>query len=297
MSEGERSVLNEKLEQRASRPPLVEALARLSRNKLAMTGVVIIAIMVTVSVVVAPLYLPDPLEMSPQEPLMPPSSRHLFGTDVHGRDMLSRTVHGIWTSIFVATVSVAVAVVLGASLGLSTGYVGGRFDELIMRFLDIVLAFPVMLLALGVVAALGPSTRNLILTMAFIYAVPFARVVRGPVLSIKEREFVLAAKAIGVGNGRIMRNHILPNVVAPMIVQTVLSLSSAMLLEAAMSFLGLGTQPPTPSLGYMINNARIYMGMAPWLSIFPGLFIFIVVMSFNLLGDGLRDAFDPRTWF
>lgn len=252
-------------------------------------GLVLIVIAVLVALF-APLIAPyDPMALSP-DLLSPPSSSHLFGTDELGRDLFSRVIYASRASLSVAFGAVALAAVVGGLLGLVSGYFGRWLDIVIMRVLDMLFAFPAILFAVALVAALGPSARNLILTIAILYAPRFARVARGPTLTVKERDFVTSARALGAGNGRIIRAHILPSVMSPLIVETSLSLTIALLTEAALSFLGLGVQPPDPSWGGMISTARPYLVQAPWYVLFPGLSIMYCVLAFNLLGDGLNDA-------
>ncbi len=217
-----------------------------------------------------------------------------MGTDEFGRDILSRLMAGATNSLRVAVLSVAISCILGTALGMIAGYGGGWLDNIIMRVMDLFFAFPAILLALSIVAALGPGWTNTILAISVVYTPIFARVTRGPVLSTKAIEFVEAARAIGARHPRILLRHILPNVTAPIIVQTSLALSWAMLTEAALSFLGLGTIPPDPSWGSMLSDSRELMELAPWMAISPGLAIMLGVLGFNLLGDGLRDALDPR---
>jgi peptide/nickel transport system permease protein len=236
----------------------------------------------------------DPTEMHPVDRLQAPNSTYLLGTDEFGRDILSRLIYGAQVSLKVAILSVAASGVVGCALGISSGYVGGKFDNLAMRIMDVFFAFPAILLALGIVAALGASPLNVVLAIALVYTPIFARVARGPVLATKEMEYVSAAHSIGAPSSRIVVRHILPNIAAPIIVQVSLALSWAILTEASLSFLGLGTQPPQPSWGNMLSESRRLMELAPWTAVFPGLAIMLTVLGFNLLGDALRDVLDPR---
>jgi peptide/nickel transport system permease protein len=218
----------------------------------------------------------------------------LLGTDENGRDVLSRILYGTRISLMAGVFSVAIAVVLGVGSGLISGYFGGRLDNIIMRFMDALLAFPTLVLALAITAALGPGLRNAMIAIGIVYTPLFARLTRGQVLSVREREFVEAARTIGSGHLRIMAQHILPNVFAPLIVQISLSIALAILAEATLSFLGLGVQPPEPSWGSMVSRGKDYLDLAPWLAFAPGAAILMAVIGFNFLGDAIRDALDPR---
>jgi peptide/nickel transport system permease protein len=236
----------------------------------------------------------DPLRINAQLRLQGPSSEALLGTDENGRDLLSRIIVGSRTSMSVALASVAVATAIGVAFGLVGGYFGGLWEFVTMRSVDVLLVFPPILLAISVVAFLGPSTRNLILVIGLLYMTRFARISFGSVVQVKSREYVEAAKVIGAGHLRILGRYILPNILAPIFVQVSLSLGFAILLESGLSFLGLGTPPPNPSWGNMIGAARGYMQQNAWFVFWPSLIISIAILSFNTLGDGLRDSLDPR---
>ncbi len=227
--------------------------------------------------------------------LQPPSWAHPFGTDELGRDVMARVLHGGRISLAVGVVSVALALMLGGLWGLVAGYAQGWLDSVLMRLVDALLAFPFLVLAIALAAALGPGVTNSMLAITIVTSPAVARLVRGQVLAELGKDYVTAAVALGAPHSRILFRHILPNLWGPLIVQGSLSTANAILAEATLSFLGLGVQPPTPSWGSMLNVARGYLESAPWLAIFPGVAIFLVVLSFNLLGDALRDALDPRT--
>jgi peptide/nickel transport system permease protein len=275
--------------------PLVEVVSRpVRRNGLVLFGAAIIVIMVLLAVfagVVAPY---DPTEMKVANALKRPSFAHPFGTDRFGRDVLSRTIYGSRIALGVAISSIGIALVAGAILGLAGGYVGGATDLVIGRAMDVLFSFPTLILAIGIAAMLGPGLDNAALAIAVVYAPLFSRVVRGPVIAERAKEYAVAALGLGAGTFRVVLRHILPNVLAPLIVQTSVSLAYAILTEAALSYLGLGTQPPAPSWGTMLNEGRTYLETAPWMSVFPGLAIMLAVLGFNLLGDGLRSALDPQ---
>ena len=282
------------------RHPTLEQLSRLWRNKTAVLGLFIIIVFVACAVL-APYISPhDPIEASLYDQLKPPiwqvggTSRHILGTDDLGRDILSRLIHGARISLMVSVISVSLAFGLGTVLGSVSGYKKGRLDNVIMRVMDIILSFPYILLAIVIVAYLGPSLTNAMIAIGITYVPRFARIVRGSVLEECEKDYVTAAKAVGAGEFRIIFFAILPNCLGPLIVQTTLSFASAILDAAALSFLGLGAQPPTPEWGAMIAQSRALILRASWVMTLPGLAILFAVLGFNLLGDGLRDALDPR---
>jgi peptide/nickel transport system permease protein len=256
---------------------------------------VVIIGLVAVVAVAAPLVAPaDPYFINRLERLQGPSWSHLLGTDEFGRDLLSRIVYGARVSMTVGVFSVTIATLIGAPAGIVAGYFGGWVDGLVMRVMDVVFAFPAILLALAITAFLGPSLRNATLAIGIVYAPGFARIVRGPILSAKTQEYVEASRVIGAGHVRILLRHLLPNVASPLIVTATVSFSFALLSEAALSFLGLGAQPPEPSWGVMLSDGRRFMETVPSLAIFPGVAIMLTVLGSNLLGDALRDILDPR---
>ena len=264
------------------------------RHRLVVTGSVIILVLAIVAVFGRQLAPYDPTGMDFGARLAPPSWAHPFGTDEFGRDVLSRVLYGAAVSFQVAFVAVGISGSVGVALGLLAGYTGRWIDEAIMRFMDVLFAFPAVLLAITVMAILGRGVTNAMIAIAIVYIPIFARVTRGAVISVRGKEYVTAAQALGQNNGKIMWTHILPNSLGPIIVQTSLSLAFAILAEAALSFFGLGTQPPDPSWGRMLSEGRSFLQQAPWMGIFPGLAIMVSVMGFNFLGDGLRDILDPR---
>jgi peptide/nickel transport system permease protein len=265
------------------------------RDKAAVVGGVMVAVILLVAIC-SPIVAPqDPLKMTPRASLEAPSlSGYWLGTDRFGRDQFSRLIYATRTSMIVSIGSVSIAVVSGMIIGMISGYYGGRLDGLIMRCLDVIYAFPVILLALVIIAIFGPSLFNLVLTIGFIYSARVARVTRGSVMSVRQTEYIEAVRSVGARDASIMFYFVLPNVSSPVIVQATFFLSTAIQVEAGLSFLGLGTQPPTPSWGLMLNESRRFIELGPWLTIFPGLAIVVAVLAFNLLGDGLRNALDPR---
>jgi len=268
--------------------------ARLVRTPLAVAGVLIVAAYL-LAAAGAPLFSPDdPLRMHPEALLAPPGGGHPFGTDQFGRDLLTRLLFGARSSLAVAFGSVVLALAAGGLAGILGGYHGGVLDNVLMRTMDVIFAFPAVLLAIAIMAIAGTAVGNVIVAIRIVYTPQFARVIRASTLETRGLEYVEAAGALGAGTLRILRSHVLPNITAPLIVQTSLSLSFAILTESALSFLGLGTQPPTPSWGNMLAEARRFMVIAPWTAITPGAAIALIVLGFNLLGDGLRDLLDPR---
>jgi peptide/nickel transport system permease protein len=263
-------------------------------NRLALAGVVVL-LLLALGAGFAPWLSPySPTQADFTALQHPPSSKHPLGTDELGRDILSRILYGARVSLVAGLVSVSIALVLGGVIGLVAGFYGGWLDDLLMRLTDAMLAFPFLVLAIALAAVLGPSLQNTLLAIGVVTTPVFARLVRGQALAERPRDYVQAALALGVGDGRILLRHLLPNILGPLIVQVSLSTAAAVLAEATLSFLGLGIQPPTPSWGSMLNAARGYLAYAPWMAIFPGLAIFLAVLAFNLIGDGLRDALDPR---
>ena len=277
----------------AFRSSRTAVLAAITREPVALVGLALVAVYAAIALGVDILPLRDPLRVSGDR-LAAPTVAFPFGTDALGRDLFSRVLFGARLSMQVAALSVAAATLFGGILGLVSGYVGGFVDLAIGRVMDVFFAFPAILLALGIVAALGSDPRNVIIAIAVVYTPIFMRVVRGPVLALKARDFVEAARAIGATRTRIVVRHILPNLLSTLIVQVSLALSWAVLTEGALSFLGLSAQPPAPSWGVMLNEGRQYLEFATHLAIFPGLAIMVAVLGFNLLGDGLRDALDPQ---
>lgn len=271
-----------------------ERLDILRRNTLAKTGLVVIAIYLIVAFV-GPFFVPfDPLLPDLPNTLKAPSFEHFFGTDEFGRDIFSRIIFGARISLFIGVGAVAISFVVGTILGSAAGYYGGKTDAIIMRIMDIKLSFPEILLAIVVVTILGPGLQNVVIAVGIQSTPMFARVIRSTVLSVKESDYVLAARALGASNRRILFKHVLPNCMAPMIVLGTLRIGTAIITASGLSFLGLGAQPPIPEWGAMLASGRNYLRSAFWVATIPGLAIMAVVFGFNLLGDGLRDAMDPR---
>ncbi len=267
---------------------------RFKRNKIALVGLFIV-MLYFLTALFAPYIAPyDPYKQDLSKSFAPISWKHPFGCDEFGRDLLSRIIYGSRISLIIQLGSIVIALIIGVALGAIGGYYGGKLDEIIMRFMDILLAFPGILLALAIISILGPSLKNLIIAIG-IYSVPqFARITRGAVIAIKENEYIKAAKAIGESDLSIIGLYVLPNALSPIIVQTTLRMATILLTAAGLGFLGLGVQPPTPEWGAMLSNARMYLRIAPRVAVLPGLAIMFVVLGFNLLGDGLQDALNPR---
>lgn len=275
---------------------LVRALGTfVTRKPLGAFGAVVVIVLIFVAIFANQIAPFGENQFASDGRLEPPSAQFLLGTDQLGRDVLSRIIYGSRISVLVGFFSVVLASGIGAVLGLTTGYFGHGYDALVMRILDVILSFPLLILALSIVAFLGASPRNIILAIGIVGTPSVARVVRGSVLSEKQNQYVEAARLIGASSWRIMIVHLLPNVMAPLIVMSTLGLAFAILLEASLSFLGLGSPPPTPAWGSMLSQeGQIYFETAPWLAVFPGLAITITVLGFNVLGDALRDVLDPR---
>jgi peptide/nickel transport system permease protein len=274
--------------------PARRALKRLARRRGAMVGLALVVFFVAMALL-APWISPyDPLGTSWSTVRKAPSMAHWFGTDDIGRDVLARVVWGARASLLAGLVSVGIALCVGVPIGLAAGYVGGWTDMLISRVTDAMLACPFLILAIALAAFLGPSLTNAMIAIGIAATPIFIRLTRGQVLAVKVEDYIEAARAVGNSHLRIALRHVLPNIVAPLIVQATLAIAAAIIAEASLSFLGLGQQPPAPSWGSMLNTAKNYVENAPWMAVWPGLSIFLLVLSFNLLGDGLRDALDPR---
>ena len=266
---------------------------RLQHNPIGLVGATIVVATILVAVF-APLIAPYNPASQDADRLLGPSRAYLFGTDELGRDTFSRIVYGARVSLQVGFIAVGVSLLLGGLLGIIGGYAGGMVDAVIMRLVDILFAFPGLILAIVIAGLLGPSSRNAMIAIGIIYTPAFARVIRSSVLTVQNEPYIEAARVAGSASPRLIWHHVLPNIVAPLIVLVTVYLSSAILAEAGLSFLGLGTQPPEPSWGGMLNAARLYMEINPWMAIAPGFAIMLVVMGLNFLGDGLRDVLDPR---
>ncbi|MBK5926356.1 ABC transporter permease [Rhodobaculum claviforme] len=267
---------------------------KLRANRPALVGAVVVAVFVLLAVAAPILPIASPTATDWGAIRQPPSAAHWLGTDEIGRDILARMIWGARASLMAGVVSVAIAVAIGVPLGLVAGYFGGWTDSVIARATDALLAMPFLILAIALAAFLGPSLGNAMIAIG-LSAVPiFIRLTRGQVLSVRTEDYVEGARAIGLGHVAIMAAYILPNVIPPILVQSTLTVATAIIAEASLSFLGLGQQPPAPSWGSMLNTAKNFMSQAPWMAVWPGMAIFLVVMGFNLMGDGLRDALDPR---
>jgi peptide/nickel transport system permease protein/oligopeptide transport system permease protein len=272
----------------------MEIWKELRRNPLALVGAGVVALLVILGIGGSWIAPYDPLAQNLAESLQGPSRAHWFGTDSFGRDILSRVLYGARISLLVGVASQTIAFALGVFLGVVSGYYGGRIDSIVMRLADVTLAFPTLLLLIAITAAFQPSLVVVFVAIGVVGWAGLARLVRSQALVVRELDFIQAARALGLPDTRLLARHVLPNCLAPAIVAVTLGMAGAILLEAALSFIGLGAQPPTPSWGSMISDGRDFLRTAPWISIFPGLAIGMVVLGFNLFGDGLRDAMDPR---
>ncbi len=284
------SIRDLELARRKHASPLRKALRSASRNPALIIGATVVTLLILVAIGATQVAPYDPLEMHMKSRLQSPGPGFVLGTDEFGRDLLSRIIQGTRYSLIVSAAVVALGGVLGAVFGLLGGYFGGWADELVMRVSDIILAFPAMLLAIAIIAIIGTGATQLIWALVLVYIPVFARMVRSSTLSIREELFVEAARSIGAREARIAFRHVLPNVAPVLVFQFTLSLSNVLLTEAALSFLGLGAQPPDPSWGVMLSESRRFMEFAPWMAIYPGLAIAVAVLGFNLLGDGLQDV-------
>ncbi len=282
------------MSERAAVPRRITRAGRhLVRRPLALVGLALVVLFLTAAVA-APWVSPFDPVAQPAKRLLPPGGAYLLGTDEFGRDVLSRIVYGARVSLQVGVISVGLALLCGGTLGLVSGYCLGWVDSLSGRVVDVMFAFPSVILIIAISGVLGPSMRTAMLAIGIVYSAIFARIVRAPTLATVQQQFVEGARAIGAGRLRVVARHLVPNIAAPVIVQTTLSFSTAILSEATLSFLGLGTQPPNPSWGTMLSAGRRFMELAPWVAVYPGLAIALTVLGLNLLGDTLRDALDPR---
>ena len=301
MTTGTNHEAGAEVEQEAGAPPAASTEPRwrrtlrvFSSNKLALAGLVFFALVV-IAALFGPWIAPyDATQVSVTDRLQAPSLAHPFGTDDLGRDVLSRVILGSRVSMIVGLIAVGIALTGGTIVGLLAGFFGGKLDDVLMRCMDVIFSFPAVLMAIVVLAILGSGTVPAAIALGVVFIPIFARIARSSVLSVREEVYVRAARSAGASNGRLIRLHVLPNIAASLIVQTTISLAFAILNEAALAFLGLSTQPPTPSWGRMLSEARGYMEDAIWIALFPGLAIFFTVFAFNVMGDALRDALDPR---
>jgi len=282
------------LEAETAEAPWQRAVRQLAQRRMAIAGLAVVLFFVAVAIL-APLISPyNPVATSWSAVRKPPSLLHLFGTDEIGRDVLARVIWGSRASLMAGLVSVSLALAAGVPIGLVAGYLGGVVDGTLMRMIDAMLAIPFLILAIALAAFLGPSLLNAMIAIGVSQTPIFARLTRGQVLTVKHEDYIEAARAVGNPHHRIVLRHILPNIVPPLLVQATLAAAAAIIAEASLSFLGLGQQPPDPSWGSMLNTAKNFISQAPWMALWPGLAIFLLVLSLNLFGDGLRDALDSR---
>lgn len=278
----------------ARQPRRRSLMAQFCKDPTALAGLLIVSLLLLIALF-APVLAPyDPTKIDTRAILSPMSSAHWLGTDNLGRDVLSRLIHGSRWTLSLALLATVSIVSIGVTVGLIAGYFGGLIDEILMRIVDVLLAFPSLVLALAIVGMLGPSLRNVLIGMVAVWWTHYARIIRGVTISIRNREYVTAAHCAGCSHLRIVSRHLFPNVIPPVIVLSSLEIGSLMLALSGLSFLGLGAQPPTPEWGTMLNESRVYFQRAPQLMLFPGIAMTLAVMGFNLLGDGLRDLLDPR---
>jgi peptide/nickel transport system permease protein len=277
-----------------SKSPFGLAWRQLQRKKTALIGMGLIIVLLLTALFADILAPYDPTATLSDGVMLPPGWGHLMGSDMLGRDMFSRVIHGSRVSLYVGVLSLVLAVFVGIPLGIIAGFYGGRLDNYIMRIMDIILAFPIFLLAIVIMVILEPSVLNVVIALGIVRIPIYARVVRSSVLTIKQLPYIEAARALAVRDLRLLCRHILPNCMAPLIVTSTLSVGTSIIVEASLSFLGLGTQPPTPSWGWDLKANLLLVEMNPWLTLFPGVAIFLTVLAFNLFGDGLRDVLDPR---
>lgn len=274
--------------------PLRRAVSRFLANPTTGVGI-ILCVLVALSAILAPILSPhDPIEQNVIDQLSPPGGDYPLGTDYFGRDVLSRILWGGRISLIVSLTAIAAAIVIGGAIGMISGYIGGRFDNFVMRVMDVLLSFPSLILGLIVVALLGPDLVNLVVAIGLTAIAPFARIARAPVLALKERAFIEAGRALGYSHARILFVHILPNILSEVLVMGSLWMATAVRTEASLSFIGLGVKPPTPTWGGMMRDGFENILDAPWLAIFPGVAILLLVLALNMVGDGLRDATDPK---
>lgn len=269
-------------------------MARFGHNRIAIAALIVMILIILTAIFAEQITTFDPIKINAKERLKPPSSQYWFGTDAMGRDVFTRIMYGGRVSLWIGLAAVILSLVLGVPLGLLSGYTGGFIDGLIMRFMDLILAFPGIIFAIWLVSMLGPGVNQVIFAIAFWDLPSFSRITRGSVLSVKEIDYIQASRALGGSALRIMYTHILPNVIAPIIVMASLAISGSILSASTLSFLGLGAQPPTAEWGLMLSDGRPYLRQAWWLMVFPGVMIALFVLASNIFGDGLRDALDPR---
>ena len=270
------------------------ALERFAYNRLALAGLAMLAVLILLSIFASVLAPYNPIKRNFDDAMQRPTAKHFFGTDPLGRDEFTRVLYGGRLSLYVGLASVILSMVIGVPVGLASGYFGGWVDGILMRLVDLILAFPGIIFAIWLVAMLGPGINQVILANALFNMPSFARIIRGSVLTMKDADYMVAARSLGASDLRILTSHVLPNVLAPIVVLASLTISDAILTAASLSFLGLGSQPPTPEWGAMLSDGRPFLQNAWWLSVFPGIMLTLTVLASNIVGDGLRDALDPR---